>query len=148
MELKAEILNRYKQLVADRIDVYRDRIAALTIDAQSDAKGSAGDKHETTLSMMHLEQEKLSIKLREALEQQEALSRIQLAQRDTAGAGSLIKSGNFNFFISTALPKITVEHQFVFALSPQSPLGAALLGKKCGDEVQVQGKTYRIDEIL
>ena len=42
-------------------------ISDLTIDAQNDAKGSAGDKHETALSMMHLEQEKITKKLTEAI---------------------------------------------------------------------------------
>jgi hypothetical protein len=37
-------------------------IAALTEDSKNDAKGSAGD-HETALSMMHIEQEKLNYKL-------------------------------------------------------------------------------------
>lgn len=50
----------YLQLVQDRIDVFRDMIAALTEDSKNDAKGSAGDKHETALSMMHIEQEKLN----------------------------------------------------------------------------------------
>jgi hypothetical protein len=42
-------------------------IAALTEDSKNDAKGSAGDKHETALSMMHIEQEKLNYKLRKWL---------------------------------------------------------------------------------
>jgi hypothetical protein len=46
---------------------FRDMIVALTEDSKNDAKGSAGDKHETALSMMHLEQEKLNNKLREVV---------------------------------------------------------------------------------
>ena len=55
--LKHKILAYYKQQTEDRIDAFRDMIAALTEDASNDAKGSAGDKHETALSMMQLEQE-------------------------------------------------------------------------------------------
>ena len=47
MITKLQILNYYKQLVQDRIDVFQDMISGLTDDAQNDAKGSAGDKHET-----------------------------------------------------------------------------------------------------
>jgi hypothetical protein len=43
--------------------MFRDMIA-LTEDSKNDAKGSAGDKHETALSMMHIEQEKLNYKLK------------------------------------------------------------------------------------
>jgi hypothetical protein len=56
MIFKQKILFRYKEIIQDRIDVFQDMISGLTIDAQNDAKGSAGDKHETALSMMHLEQ--------------------------------------------------------------------------------------------
>jgi hypothetical protein len=53
MIFKQKIYQYYLQLVQDRIDVFRDMIAALTEDSKNDAKGSAGDKHETALSMMH-----------------------------------------------------------------------------------------------
>ena len=55
----------YLQLVQDRIDVFRDMIAALTEDSKNDAKGSAGDKHETGRAMIQLEREKLGIQLAE-----------------------------------------------------------------------------------
>ena len=73
MTFKERIHLKYRQLVQDKIDVYRDMIANLADDAQNDAKSSAGDKHETALSMMHLEQEKLVQKLRENLEMQAIL---------------------------------------------------------------------------
>jgi hypothetical protein len=56
MTFKQKIQQHYVQLVQDRIDVFKDMIAALTEDSKNDAKGSAGDKHETALSMMHIEQ--------------------------------------------------------------------------------------------
>ena len=62
---KKQILEHYQLLLQDKIDVFRDLISNLTIDSQNDAKGSAGDKHETALAMMHLEQEKLNYKLKE-----------------------------------------------------------------------------------
>jgi len=68
MTFKQKIHIHYLQLVQDRIDVFKDMIVALTEDSKNDAKGSAGDKHETALSMMHIEQEKLNRKLREVLE--------------------------------------------------------------------------------
>ena len=63
MSFKQKIVQHHLVLLQDKIDVFRDMITNLTIDAQNDAKGSAGDKHETALSMMHLEQEKLNYKL-------------------------------------------------------------------------------------
>ena len=68
MSHKLKIHQQYLQLVQDKIDVFQDMIAALTEDSKNDAKGSAGDKHETALSMMHIEQEKLTQKLKESIE--------------------------------------------------------------------------------
>ena len=79
MTFKQKIHQYYTQLVQDRIDVFRDMISGLTEDSKNDAKGSAGDKHETALSMMHLEQEKLNAKLSEVLEQKTILDRIDVS---------------------------------------------------------------------
>jgi hypothetical protein len=64
MIFKQKIYQYYLQLVQDRIDVFRDMIAALTEDSKR-CQRFCRDKHETALSMMHIEQEKLNYKLRE-----------------------------------------------------------------------------------
>jgi hypothetical protein len=71
MTFKQKIYQYYLQLVQDRIDVFRDMIVALTEDSKM-MQGSAGDKHETALSMMHIEQEKLNNKLREVVTQKQS----------------------------------------------------------------------------
>ncbi|WP_417355785.1 hypothetical protein [Flavobacterium sp.] len=145
--LKIKVLAYYRQQVQDKEDAFRDMIDALTEGAANDAKGSAGDKHETALSMMHLEQEKLNHKLKEILEQKSVLDKIEA---DTVSSkvilGSLVKANNMYLFLSTALPKIVVEGTTVFALSPQSPLGSKLLGSEKGDEVEVNNTKYIIEE--
>ena len=149
MTLKQQILFRYKEMLQDRIDVFQDMISGLTIDAQNDAKGSAGDKHETALSMMHLEQEKLNYKLKEILEQKNILDKIDPSQTHKKVAlGSLVKSNGMLLFISTALPKLIIEAKTIFALSPQSPLGSKLMGEEVGVEFEMNGKPYTIEEIV
>ena len=146
--MKQEVLQYYKQLVQDRIDVFQDMISGLTIDAQNDAKGSAGDKHETALSMMHLEQEKLNHKLKEILEQKAILDKIDAsAKHQKVALGSLVQANGMLLFISAALPKITIDSKTVFALSPQSPLGNKLMGNKVGFEFDMNGKPYRIESV-
>ena len=110
MNLKENILQQHQQLLQDKIDVFRDMIAALTQDAQNDAKGSAGDKHETALSMMHIEQEKLNHKLKEILSQKAIIDKIDASANHTKIAlGSLVQANGMLLFISAALPKITVD---------------------------------------
>ncbi|GEP52307.1 hypothetical protein FNO01nite_29790 [Flavobacterium noncentrifugens] len=148
MTFKQNIHSHYLQLVQDRIDVFRDMISALTEDSKNDAKGSAGDKHETALSMMHIEQEKLNRKLKECLDQKAILDKIDpLAQARKISLGSLVKANGIYLYVSSALPKITVGEISIIALSPQSPLGEKLMGNETGFSFEINKTLYAIEEI-
>lgn len=148
MTLKHKVHQYYLQLVQDKIDVFRDMITALTEDSKNDAKGSAGDKHETALSMMHLEQEKLNYKLAEIMEQKAILDKIDTAaELKKVALGSLVQANGMLLFVSTALPKITMEGKTIFAVSPQAPLGSKLMGNEVGASFEINGTTYRIETI-
>lgn len=147
--MKKLVLERYHQILQDRIDVFRDMISGLTEDAQNDAKGSAGDKHETALSMMHIEQEKLNYKLQEILAQKAILDKINVnAKYTTIALGSLVKANDMLLFISTALPKITIDQSVVIAVSPQSPLGSKLMGNSVGFSFQINDSNFTIEYII
>lgn len=149
MNLKHTILNYYRQQVTDRIDAFKDMIEALTEDASNDAKGSAGDKHETALSMMHLEQEKLNHKIAEFLAQKAVLDKINPEVTSAKiGLGSVVKANGMLLFVSAALPKISIEGRSVIALSPQSPLGKHMMGLQAGDSFTVSTTKYSIEEVL
>ena len=148
MTFKQKIHLHYQQLVQDRIDVFKDMIIALTEDSKNDAKGSAGDKHETALSMMHIEQEKLNHKLKEVLAQKAVLDKIDSTTiATTIIVGSLVKANGFYLYLSSALPKIAVEGTTVIALSPQSPLGNKLMGNQVSFSFEINGTNYLIEEI-
>jgi transcription elongation GreA/GreB family factor len=146
---KQKIHTYYLQLVQDRIDVFRDMILALTEDSKNDAKGSAGDKHETALSMMHIEQEKINHKLAEVLQQKTILDKIDASKElDTIALGSLVKANGIYLYLSVALHKITIEGINVIALSPQSPLGAKLMGNQMGFTFEINSTQYLIESIV
>lgn len=146
---KQKILSHYQILLQDKIDIYQDLIQSLTEDAQNDAKSSAGDKHETTLSKLHIELEKIAHKLKEGIEQQAILSKLNSEQpSNKVILGSVVITNHLIVFISTALPKITIDNRAVFAISPQSPLGIQLMHKAVHSEFLVNNVTYKILEIL
>lgn len=148
MTFKQKILHHHIVMLQDKIDVYRDMISGLTEDAQNDAKGSAGDKHETALSMMHLEQEKLSAKLQEAIHLKEILTKIDVTvESEKVIMGSLVKANGLHLFVSAALPKSTIDGISVLTLSPQSPLGSQLIGKEAGAVVEVNGSKFLIEHV-
>jgi hypothetical protein len=149
MTFKQKIYQQYHQLVQDRIDVFKDMIVALTEDSKNDAKGSAGDKHETALSMMHIEQEKLNAKLKEVLTQKAVLDKIDASiVAESIVLGSLVKANGIYLYLSLALPKISVDGINVIALSPQSPLGNKLMGNQVDFTFEINTTTYIIEEIL
>lgn len=149
MTFKQKIKQHHLVLLQDKIDVYQDMISGLSEDAQNDAKGSAGDKHETALSMMHLEQEKLTNKLKETIVQKEILEKIDVSKTTTTiFLGSYVTVNSIQLFISAALPKINIEGVTVLSISPQSPLGSQLMGKKQGDIVFVNETSFTIHQVL
>jgi transcription elongation GreA/GreB family factor len=148
MNLKQEIHFLYTQQVQDKIDACNDFIRGLTVDAQNDAKGSAGDKHETALSMMHLEQEKSNQKLLEFYAQKAILAKINPTENaKLVNLGSVVRVNQLLLFIATALPKIVVEQETIFAISPQSPLGTKIYGKTAGHSFEMDGKSYTIHTV-
>lgn len=148
MTFKQKIHQYYSRMLEDRIDAFRDMISALTEDSKNDAKGSAGDKHETALSMMHLEQEKFNTKLREVLDQKAILEKInpEISSKSIT-LGSLVKANGIYLYLSLALPKINIEGINVIALSPQSPLGNKLMGNTIGFTLEINGTKYLIEEV-
>jgi len=141
-----------KQLVANylqnQIQNIQNQIADLTIDAQNDAKSSAGDKHETGLAMMHLEQEKLSAKLRDLLQFETILLKLpEEKQTDKVTTGSIVKTNKGIFYVSIAIPALKVQNQIVVCISPSAPVMKLLLNKTSEDEITFNSITYKILEI-
>ena len=149
MSLRKQVFLHYKQQVDDKIHIFRDMIIDLSEDSLSDAKSSAGDKHQTSLSMMHLEQEKLNRKLAEFIEQKNILDKIDISVKTSKIViGSLVQTNELLVFLSTALPKIIIENKTIFSISPQSPLGKMLLGNEIGFEFEINAKQFKIINIF
>ena len=148
MLFKRIIYNHCLHLVNVNISSLQTNLNDLMEGAKSDSKSSAGDKHETSISMMQLEQEKIRKQLHEALEQKAELEKINVAiTNSTIGKGSLVKANNMFLFISIALGKITVDNKQIVILSPQSPLGIKLMGKKSNETAEINGVKYHIESI-
>jgi transcription elongation GreA/GreB family factor len=67
---------------------------------------------------------------------------------DTVVLGSLVKTTSNNFFISISAGKIDTEHLSVFAISSGSPIGMLLKNKTKGDQIEFNGNTFTITEVI
>jgi hypothetical protein len=148
MTLKQKIYAYCQQVIFDKTNLLQQVLSDLKESGANETKSTAGDKHETALAMLQIEQANTRGQLSEVLLQKAALEKINPAlSASIIVNGSLIKTNKGYLYISIALGKIQIEGITVIALSQQSPLGIKLMGLKTGDAVEVNGNSYRIESI-
>ena len=149
MTLKQKIYNHYLQLINNKIKMLQNVLADLKESCSNETKSTAGDKHETALAMLQIEQANTSSQLNEALSQKAVLEKINPAICTTIIVnGSLIKTNRGFLFLSIALGKAVIGHIPVTALSQHSPLGQKLLGLSVKDTAEINQTKYVIENIL
>lgn len=115
----------------------------------SETKSSAGDKHETGRAMLQLEMEKAGQQLSAVQQMQQTLAKINSSKQSTNIAlGSVIKTSSAYYFLSISAGELTIKETVYFAISPSSPIGKLLMGKKVEDTFIWRGKEIKIDRVL
>lgn len=148
MTFKEKIYQQYVLLVHDKISLLKKNLQDLSDSAANETKSTAGDKHETALAMLQIEQENSSRQLNDVLKQKAVLEKIDPSlQPEQVVSGSLVKTNKGYFFISLGLGKITVDEQLIIALSPESLLGIQMMHLKKNDLFSFNGMQYRIENI-
>ncbi len=130
-------------LVQEKMGRLKEQIEARKNDLESASKSSAGDKHETSRAMIHLEQEKLGFQYMEVEKQGHLLSQIEVSKLSEIKSGTLIQTEKAVFYISVGLGKVKFKQQDVYVISPVSPLAQAFLKSK-SSKVQFQSTLYTI----
>ena len=148
MTLKQKTYNHYLQVIQDKVAMLQKVLNDLKESGANETKSTAGDKHETALAMLQIEQANTRAQLQEILNQQAALEKInpELSVNMVLN-GSLIKTSRGYLFMSIALGKAVVDDITVIALSPKSPLGQKLMGLKVGETTVMNVTEYVIEFI-
>ena len=148
MMLKQKIYDHYLQLINERIARLQQVLADLKESGANETKSTAGDKHETALAMLQIEQANTRAQVQELVLQKAALEKIDASlSAPMVANGSLIKTSRGYLFMSIALGKAEVEDTMVIAISPQSPLGQKLMGLKTGEAALMNGIEYIVESI-
>lgn len=125
----------------ERIDSLTSILKEMYEATANDSKSSAGDKHETAISMAQLEQEKLTKQINEFLELQNSLLKINPErQHNVIELGSLVETNNGWYYFSVGLGAVNVDGESIFAMNPIAPIGKLLMGKKAGEKIEFNGK--------
>lgn len=148
MTFKQKIYNHYLQVVNNKIDMLQKVLADLKESGANETKSTAGDKHETALAMLQIEQANTRAQLKEAELQKVILEKINPSLAPTVIVnGSLIKTNRGYLFLSIAAGKAVIAGEEVIALSQQSPLGKQLTWLKEGDTATINNIRYIIESI-
>lgn len=148
MTLKQKIHEHYLQLANEKIRLLQQVLDDLKESGSNETKSTAGDKHETALAMLQIEQEQKRTQLKEAQLQKAGIEKINAGIiTESVVKGSLIKTNKGYLFMSVALGKAMVDAVSVIALSPQSPLGRQLMGLGAGATAVFNNNQYVIESI-
>lgn len=146
--LKQQVHAHYRQSILDKIAMIEKVLDDLKESGRNETKSTAGDKHETALAMLQIEQENKRRQLKELQEQLTAFNKIDISvQSSKVIPGSLVLTNKGYFFVSIAGGKANINQLQVIALSPQSPLGTKLMGARVNDTVEMNGVVFHIEAI-
>ncbi|MFC4210263.1 3-oxoacyl-ACP synthase [Pedobacter lithocola] len=147
--LKPQLYQLCLTFIQNRIENIEYSLQQARQASNDDTKSSAGDKYETTREMMQQEMDRNSKLLYEAGQQKITLQQIENVEAaKEVKNGSLVITSSGNFYISISAGELKLNGQSYFAVSQAAPIGKTLIGKKIGQELIFNGKSYLISEIL
>ena len=149
LQVKSALYSLCEAYVQQRVNTAKEAMQAAQESANTEEKSSAGDKYETGRAMAQLERDRHAQLLAEAKKLDQELARINVDKTyESVQPGSLVITNRGAFFISISAGKLTLEGADYFAISPASPIGAVLTGKKSGDTVVFNKLSYQIVKVL
>jgi len=146
--IKQQLYNLCVTYVQTRMQEAEDAFRAAEQAQNEDTKSSAGDKYETGRAMMQQEKDRNTIQLNEANKLMVALNTVGTNPSTIAETGSVVITDNGRFYLAISAGTLVVDGVSYFAVSPVSPIGMKLKGLKAGDGFDLNGKGYRIKEVV
>lgn len=148
MTFKEEVYNGYRDLLNEKVADIERVLADLRESGANETKSTAGDKHETALAMLQIEQANKRQQLSELHATRVILNSINpMVSNKIISTGALIQTNHGYFFLSAALGKVQLQGTTIIALSVNSPLGQQFQRHKPGDTFILNGKEYNIIEV-
>jgi hypothetical protein len=146
--LKLQLYQQLHAQLVEKISMAQRAIASAREARDSETKSSVGDKYETGRAMMQAEIAQQEGLLQKALQLKAELSRVNMEKKYTvAEFGSLVLTNRGTYLLSIGLGKLPGGDN-CYAISPGSPIGQLLLGKKVGDTFRLQGGDYLILDLV
>ena len=143
-----KLYNHCKSQLDHTLEILEIRKAEILIALESESKSSAGDKHETGRAMIQLDREKLGEQIKKAEKNKIVLNRLKhYKSTGVVRFGSAVQTNNSSYYIAIPVSSCLIDTNTFHCISPQSPIGVLLLGKKVGDKLEFNGITSTITVI-
>ncbi len=134
--------------VQERMDIAKASMDEIQAAANNETKSSAGDKYETSRAMGQINKDMYARQFYSASNEWQVLQRINIDMHfKEAFPGAIVETEIGFFFISISAGKISTDGCQMIAVSPQSPIGKALYGKKMGDQFLFNNKMIAIKNV-
>lgn len=143
---KSEILAIIHHKLSEKIDNL-ERLITETRASNNETKSSMGDKYETSREMVQQQINNLQIQLNENVKAKNSLKLINVNSHQIVGLGSLVETDKGFFYIAVSVGEILLDLQKIFVISPESPLGKILIGKKRNDVFSINNINQKIENI-
>ncbi|MFN8345830.1 MAG: transcription elongation factor [Spirosomataceae bacterium] len=146
--MKVQLLEYLKNHLDTRMQAAFDAMQSAQNSANEETKSSAGDKYETARAMAQIERDRHAQLYDQISRERAVLERIDpdfVFQK--VGLGALIQTGTGYFFVAVSTGMVEISGVKIIVVSPQSPLGASLMGKQRGDSFLFQQKKCIIEEV-
>ena len=146
--MKDKLIAYVKNHLDQRIQNSLAAMQAAQESANSESKSSAGDKYETSRAMGHLDREMHGRMYQQAQQERQIVERLDDTIIYKKGAlGAFMKTSMGDFFLSVSIGQVEIDADKVMIISPQSPIGALLMGKIVGDSFSFRGKEAVIESV-
>ncbi|GAB2992330.1 hypothetical protein [uncultured Cyclobacterium sp.] len=145
---KAGLKETVLALMAEKKEDLNAQLLALQEASNADTKSSMGDKYETGRESINQSRDLLE-KQKVLLDRDEKIiAQTSVDPTATVSTGALVKVQLGWLWVAVSVGKVMHEGQEVQVVSADSPLVAALKGKRVGDKVAFRGRSTEILEVV
>lgn len=137
------------QKIEERIAAAQYAMQSAQDSANSEAKSTAGDKHETARAMSQLENEMNSKQLAEAVREMEFMKSIYVDNVcSVVTNGAVLITEDRIFFVAAGLGTTIIDGKTIILISAHAPITKVLRNKKKGETISFNGKIISILEVF
>jgi chorismate mutase len=146
VDLKKLVIDKCIEIVKQRIELSK----SVMKEAQKSANeyGGPKDRYDPFRNQQMSKKNMYAKQLTLAVDELEALEKIDIDDKFTlADFGAIVITNTQKLFISVGVGKMEINNDIFYAVSINSPIAQALIGKKINEKYMINGKEFTIQEI-